>query len=232
MNAGQFDTRQYETLSPREGYARWAPTYEQTVPDELDIRLLERLSTVDWTNVRSAIDLACGTGRSGAWLRAQGVQTIDGVDLTPEMLDHARTRRVYRTLIEGSVERTNLETAAYDLALMSLADEHLEQLAPLYREAARLTTPSGRFVIVGYHPHFLMQGVTTHFHRPGEAPTAIRSYVHLFSDHFRDATAAGWRLRESHEGVVDERWLERKPKWERFLRHPVSFAFVWEKAAG
>jgi hypothetical protein len=31
------------------------------------------------------------------------------------------------------------------------------------------------------------------------------------------------------ERVVDERWLELKPQWERFRHHPVSIAYVRRK---
>jgi len=232
VDAARFDARGYETLPAREGYGLWAPTYNDAVPDQLDLRLLERLTSLDWSRTGAAVDLACGTGRTGAWLRSRGVATIDGVDLTPQMLDQARNTGAYRELVEADVGRTPLEGNAYGLADMCLADEHLEDLAPVYAEAARLTNDAGRFVLVGYHPHFLMLGVRTHFHREGRKPTAIRSYVHLFSDHFEAAMSAGWTLTESRESVVDESWLAAKPKWERYLHHPVSFAFVWRKGAG
>src|ERR671914_791999 len=37
-----------------------------------------------------------------------------------------------------------------------LVDEHLPDLGPPYREAFRLARPGGYFVVVGYHPHFIM----------------------------------------------------------------------------
>ena len=53
--------------------------------------------------------------------------------------------------------------------------------------------------------------------------------MHLTSDHVGAALAAGWRLTEMAEGVVDDAWIAKKPKWERFRSHPVSFAFVWRR---
>jgi hypothetical protein len=32
------------------------------------------------------------------------------------------------------------------------------------------------------------------------------------------------------EGVVDEAWVQNKPKWQRYTGHPVSFAMVWGRA--
>jgi SAM-dependent methyltransferase len=227
MDHAPYDKRGYPIVEVREGYGEWARTYEQTVQDEMDLRLLERLRSIKWTTARDVLDLACGTGRMGTWLRAQGVAHIDGVDLTPEMLERAARRGVYRTLRVADVSSTGLPEASYDLCLQSLADEHLAELAPLYHETARVTRPGGRFVLVGYHPQFLMAGVPTHFDRGPGDPVTIRSYVHLLSDHVKAASAAGWTLAEMDEGLVDDAWLHKKPKWERYRGLPISFAMVW-----
>jgi ubiquinone/menaquinone biosynthesis C-methylase UbiE len=230
MDHALYDKRRYPVVDVREGYGAWVQTYEQTVQDEMDLRLLERLTTVDWGSPRSVLDLACGTGRIGAWLRRRGsTATIDGVDLTPEMLDLARRRSVYRTLVVADVAATRLPAAAYDLCTQSLADEHLPELGPLYREVARVIRPEGDFVIVGFHPQFLMAGMPTHFDRAPGDPVTIRSYVHLLSDHVKAAQAAGWRLREMDEGLVDDAWLRKKPKWELYMGLPISFAMVWRR---
>jgi SAM-dependent methyltransferase len=229
MDHTPYDTRRYPIVDVRQGYGEWARTYEQTVQDEMDLRLLERLRTVEWARAREALDLACGTGRMGTWLRAQGVAHIDGVDLTPEMLERAARRGVYRTLRVADVSSTGLPEASYDLCLQSLADEHLAELAPLYHETARVTRPGGRFVLVGYHPQFLMAGVPTHFDRAPGDPVTIRSYVHLLSHHVKAASVAGWTLTEMDEGLVDEAWLAKKPKWERYRGLPISFAMVWRR---
>lgn len=229
MDFSSFDKRHYPTLSVRDGYAAWAGTYDDTVLDLMDIRLFERLTTVDWAQVAHAVDLACGTGRIGCWLKARGVGSVDGVDLTGAMLQRARERSVYARLVLADVAATGLDAGRYDLVTMSLADEHIVDLRPLYSEAARLLTASGHFVLVGYHPHFLMLGIPTHFDRsPGE-PVAIESHVHLTSHHVEAARQAGFRLSEMIEGVIDEDWIAWKPKWAAYRHHPVSFALAWSK---
>ncbi|HEX4732138.1 MAG TPA: class I SAM-dependent methyltransferase [Solirubrobacterales bacterium] len=224
------DSRRYRTVAPREGYDRWAATYEGTVEDAMDLALLERLA-VDWESIGSAADLGCGTGRTGAWLASRGVVEIDGIDLSPRMLDAARARGVYRTLREGEVGESGLEAGAYDLVTSCLVDEHLADLRPLYAEAARLAAPGARFVLVGFHPHFILaSGMPTHFDdaESGE-PVAIETHVHLLSDHVAAGLGAGLVLAELLERTVDDEWIALKPKWERFRDHPVSFAFVWSR---
>ncbi|MGH7562839.1 MAG: class I SAM-dependent DNA methyltransferase [Gemmatimonadota bacterium] len=227
MDHALYDKRKYPIVDVREGYREWVRTYEQTVHDEMDLRLLERVRTVEWSAQQQVLDLACGTGRIGAWLRARSAAAIDGVDLTPEMLERARERGIYRALGIADVTRTGFADETYDLCIQSLADEHLPDLEPLYREAARVSKAGGTFVIVGFHPQFLMAGVPTHFDRAPDDPVTIRSYVHLLSDHVKAARSRGWSLLEMDEGLVDDDWLRKDPKWGRHSGQAISFLMVW-----
>jgi len=226
-----FDTRGYRMVDARTGYAEWLPTYEKTVAELMDIPLLEALTSVPWASLSSAADLGCGTGRTGAWLRRKGVAAIDGVDLTPQMLAAASETGVYRRLVEGDVGATGLEDGAYDLVTVCLVDEHLAELAPLYRESWRLAKAGGLLVLVGFHPHIIMaSGMPTHFRSASGEEIAIDTHVHLLSEHATSALDAGWTLVEMRERLVDDYWIKAKPSWERFRSHPLSFAFVWRKA--
>lgn len=225
-----FDRRKYRTVGVREGYAQWAPTYEGTVLDLMDLRLLARLQTVDWRDALNVLDLACGTGRVGVWLKSAGVDQLTGLDFTEEMLGKARSKNVYDTLVLADVAETGLPPEAFDLVVESLADEHFARLDPFYTEAARLCSAGGRLVLVGYHPHFVMLGMPTHFNSATGEPVAVETHVHLMSDHVSAAHHAGFHLLEMVEGVIDDDWLAAKPKWEAFRDHPISFAMVWQKS--
>jgi SAM-dependent methyltransferase len=231
MDYALFDRRGYPTLGVRDGYGEWAESYETVVQDEMDLRLLDRVAGIDWRRAGRVLELACGTGRVGAWMRGRDVAQLDGVDFTQAMLARAEARRVYDRLLRADIRDTGLPPASYDLIVQSLADEHLPDLAPLYAEAARLAAPGGAFVLVGYHSHFLLNGMPTHFNRRDGQPVTVESYVHLFSDHVRAAHAAGWTLAEMHEGLVDDSWIAKKPKWEVWRHHPVSFAMLWRRSA-
>jgi SAM-dependent methyltransferase len=231
MDFSQFDKRGYPLLPVKDGYTAWAETYDDTVLDLMDLRVAETLTTVRWSDHAEALDLACGTGRMGVWLKSKGVGAIDGLDVTPAMLERARTRAAYRELMLGDLSAVDRPDGAYGLVCESLADEHLPDLAPLYREAFRLTARGGQFVLIGYHPWFLMTGMAAHFEDQDGRTVAVESYVHLFADHVAAALAAGWRLLELKEQLIDEAWIAAKPKWEVRKNRPISFGFVWGKAS-
>ena len=227
-----FDARTYPTVTPRGGYRRWSASYEETIKEDMDLRLLESIGTVRWDRVERAADLGCGTGRTGSWLRAQGVRHVDGVDFTPEMLERSRSRGVYDRLELAEVADSGLDAGGYSLVTTVLVDEHLPALGPLYREAARLAEPGAAHVLVGFHPFFIMKsGMPTHFDAPDGTPVAIETHVHLFSEHVQAALASGWSLAEMHEQLIDERWIALKPSWAPLRDVPISFSIVWRRAA-
>jgi SAM-dependent methyltransferase len=225
-----FDARRYRTVDVRSGYAEWAPTYEQTVEDAMDIDLLDALRAVRWPAIRRAADLGCGTGRIGAWLRDKGVESIDGVDVTPEMLAMARSRNVYNRLLEADLSSSVLASEEYELVITCLVDDHLADIQPLYSEAWRLAQRGATYVLVGYHPHFIMAtGIPTHFNDASGEPVAIETHVHLLSEHVTAALRAGWTLVEMKERIIDDSWVALKPKWMPLRDQPIAFAFAWRK---
>jgi SAM-dependent methyltransferase len=230
VSFARFDRRGYRTVPVKEGYRSWLPTYEGTVEDVMDLALLDRITGVDWAATERAVDLGCGTGRTAAWLLRRDVRRIDGVDVTDAMLGRARARGSHETLIRADVRAVGLRGGVHDLAICSLVDEHLIDVRDLYGEARRLLRAGGAFVLVGFHPFFMMaSGMPTHFD-DRDGPVAIETHVHLLSDHVRAARAAGFILEELHEGLVDDEWVRRKPGWEQFRDWPVSFAWHWRSA--
>ena len=123
-----YDRRGYRTLDVAAGYAAWAPSYDATMDDRLDLPLLGSLASVEWDSAADAVDLACGTGRIGAWLKDRGVRHVDGVDTSAMMLERAATKCIYDRLICADITATGLGATCYDLAISSFAVCHLDDL--------------------------------------------------------------------------------------------------------
>jgi SAM-dependent methyltransferase len=228
-----IDRRGYPTMNVAAGYAVWAPSYDATMDDRLDLQLLSSLTAPDWTGIAAAVDLACGTGRIGAWLKARGVRHVDGVDASPAMLERAAAKGIYRRLACANATTTGLGSGDYDLVISSFAVCHLDDVNGFYAEAARLIRSRGFVVLVDYHPFMLLKGVPTHFNAPTGEPIAIANVIHLIGDHVEAGRLAGLALLELREQLVDAEWVRHnrrlfgEPRLANHVGHPVSFAMVW-----
>ncbi len=82
-------------------YDAWAESYEDDVAAEgyATPRRVARALAAHSTDMKAPIlDFGCGTGLSGAELAQAGFSTIDGADLSAEMLNGARAKGIYRKL--------------------------------------------------------------------------------------------------------------------------------------
>jgi SAM-dependent methyltransferase len=231
----RYDSRGYRTLDTANGYAAWAPCYDTTMDDRLDLTLLSSLGSVQWNVMAAAVDLACGTGRIGAWLKAHGIGSVDGVDASPAMLDRAAAKGIYDGLACADAAATGLSGGRYDLAISSLCSLPPPRsfLLLLRGCAPHQCERQGR--PVDYHPFMLLKGVPTHFNQPNGEPIAIANVIHLIGDHVDAGCRAGLSLLELHEQLVDAEWVRQnrrifgEPRLASHVGHPVSFAMVWAR---
>ena len=229
----RYDSRGYRTLDVVAGYAVWARSYDATMDDRLDLPLLRSLVSVDWGRIAAAVDLGCGTGRTGAWLKEHGVARVDGVDASSAMLERAGAKRIYDRLVCTDAAASGLVGHGYDLAISSFAICHIGDLCGFYTEAARLIRPNGKVVLIDYHPFMLLKGVPTHFSAPAGERVAIANVVHMIGDHVQAGCRAGLTLMELREQLVDAEWVEEnrrrfgEPRLASHFGHPVSFGMVW-----
>jgi trans-aconitate methyltransferase len=104
-------------------YAAWAPTYDADVFGELGFtgsaRIAELLVSVLPDPTLPVIDLGCGTGAVGRRLAQLGVTTVDGVDLSPEMLAVASSSGAYRHLIVADLHALQDQACASYAASVS-----------------------------------------------------------------------------------------------------------------
>lgn len=223
-----YDTRHYSTVDVVTGYAEWSPTYDDTVDNELDIPLLNNLQKIPWFKINKAVDLGCGTGRIGKWLHNQGISYIRGIDCSSAMVHRAAVKRIYNNLDVADITQTTLPNCSYDIAVTSLAVCHLPNIYDLYKDVARILQPGGLFVLVDYHPFFLLQGIPTNFDSNCGESIAIENFVHLFSDHINSGCGVNFKLLEMQERIVDSAWVAQKPGMAKYINQPISFCMVWQ----
>ena len=88
-------------------YAQWADTYDSDFGDAQGYMLPREVvrAFVDAGGVGPVLDVGAGTGLVGEGLVASGVEPVDAVDLSKEMLAIAATKAVYRHQIEADITR-------------------------------------------------------------------------------------------------------------------------------
>lgn len=89
------------TDETRDLYARWSASYDAEVAANgyaTPARCAEALKAASSDLSAPILDFGCGTGLSGLALSLAGFTTIDGMDLTREMLEKASEKQVYRAL--------------------------------------------------------------------------------------------------------------------------------------
>jgi len=92
------------------------------------------------------LDLGCGTGLAGEAFKSLA-RCLDGVDLSPLMIERAKGRGIYRELTVADIE-SFLENSRrkYDLLIAADAIVYLGDLARLFRAARAKLKPEGSFL--------------------------------------------------------------------------------------
>lgn len=96
-----YDAR--DAASTRVLYDEWSDSYEAEVAENGYVtpgRCAEALAKYQEDRTAPILDFGCGTGLSGLALKLAGFSTIDGVDLSAEMLARAKGKDVYRNLAQ------------------------------------------------------------------------------------------------------------------------------------
>ena len=106
IDLDRFDSRLAKTYGRRQDkqrhYDDWADSYETDLVDDLDYVAYRAAGDIFVANFEdrrgSVLDVACGTGLVGEYLRASGYERVDGADFSRDMLARAEQRQVYRAL--------------------------------------------------------------------------------------------------------------------------------------
>ncbi|WP_370152451.1 methyltransferase [Ferrovibrio sp.] len=129
----------------------FADSFDEKLVGWLEYRAPQQLAALarrvlDGRIAERAIDLGCGTGLVGAEVKGL-VRRLDGVDLSPRMIGHARRRGVYADLaVEELVALLQRRPDSYDLALAADVLIYIGDLRPLFAALHGALRDGGLFI--------------------------------------------------------------------------------------
>jgi SAM-dependent methyltransferase len=156
-----------QNLSTKPLYDEWSHTYENDLLNNLGytahIIVAEALAGLLPNRQVSIIDIGCGTGLVGQELCRHGFTNIDGIDISEDMLAHAKAKTIYGNLVSGDMNgKTSVPGNSYDAAICagSFAPGHLGPES--YREIIRFVRPGSPIAIFMNGVHFVEDDYEAH----------------------------------------------------------------------
>lgn len=222
-------------LGTRPAYRLWAATYDVENPLTTMDSLAVHFFSHDIEG-KDLLDAACGTARRLAFAPGLGPKSSCGVDLVFEMLAagrHDASRP--RTTAGADLRALPFGAEAFDVVWCRLAVGHLLQIAPLYREFARVLRKGGYVVVTDFHPEAIRRGHARAFRDASGAGHVVEHVVHDADAHGAAANAAGLTFDASGSlGVGSEvrPFYERAKKLDRYaldLGLPLLLALRFSK---
>ena len=220
-------TKRTEHVSVREGYDRWAPVYDHDGNPlvALDERVVPRL--LGDIRGKHVLELACGTGRHTIRLADAGAK-VTAVDFSAGMLAEAKKRLDGREVVLREVnllERLPFDDSTFEVVVCCLALEHIEALAPLFAEVARVLRPGGGFVVSDMHPAMRLRGNQAAFDDPRDGTDVrVEGFEHPVATYVMAALEAGLTLDRVEEHKGDDALSASFPRAAKYVAWPMLVA--------
>ena len=142
------------TIANRAYYDHFAKTYDEHRHDGYHLLIddLESELVLPYARGRDVLEVGCGTGLILERV-AEVARSHIGIDLSDEMLAHARARGLETR--QASATELPFEDASFDVVYSFKVLSHVPDLRLALSEMARVTRPGGRVFIELYNRHSL-----------------------------------------------------------------------------
>jgi ubiquinone/menaquinone biosynthesis C-methylase UbiE len=218
-----------KVLPTREGYDRWAATYDTMGNWLLDLEEPQVDRALGDAADLDLLDVGTGTGRHAIRLAAAGAR-VTALDFSDAMLAKARAKsgadRV-RWMTHDADAVLPFADRSFDRVLSALVLEHIPpaRLVPFFRELGRVTRADGRIVVTAMHPAMFLKGISANFHNE-EGEIRPRSHVATLSTYVMGAVDAGLALVALSEHSVDETLAARHERSRKLVGWPALFVMT------
>ena len=222
-----------KVLPTREGYDRWAATYDTMGNWLLELEEPEVDHALGDVAGLDVLDVGAGTGRHAIRIAEHGAR-LTAIDFSEEMLEKARQKpgadRV-RWLVHDVMRPLPFAANSFDRVVSSLVLEHIpvDELPSFFRELGRVARDGGVIVVTAMHPAMFLKGVSANF-RDESGEVRPRSHVAILSDYVMRAMQAGLVIVALAERSVDEGLATRNERSRKWLGWPALFVMILERA--
>jgi ubiquinone/menaquinone biosynthesis C-methylase UbiE len=199
----------------RSGYMRWSLRYDEPGNPLIAIEQPVVWSLLEAIAPGRALDLACGTGRHARRLVELG-HRVEGVDLTPEMLQRAADNVLQASFREGDLRSIPAPSGELDLVVCGLALAHVADLHEAVAEMARVLRVGGVAIVSVLHPFLAHLGWHAPFEDEDGKRRFVREHPHDHAAYFAAFRSAGLRVRDCVEPRLRVEQLREK---RRAFRH-------------
>ena len=133
-------------------YKKWAQTYDQDFALNSNYLSPKKISMFFNKHAKNTdtpiLDVGAGTGLVGEFLYRTGNKKIIGIDISPEMLEQAKLKGCYSSLIEADItKKIPLKNNSIGAVVSAGTFTHGHVGADSFDELLRITKPGGLFVI-------------------------------------------------------------------------------------
>ncbi len=179
-----------------EFYRKWAEDYDHQMldvlgyesPTKIATQLLQYLSDTD----SCVFDIGCGTGLTSVYLAERGFQNLDGIDLSPDMVQVAGQRGIYRELLVGDINQAlERDDSSYDAAISSGTFTHGHVGPEPLDEIFRILKPGGYLACTVHQDLWESMGFKDKFNALIDAGDAVCLQQQLDS-YYRNGPDEGW----------------------------------------
>lgn len=212
--------KRVERPGVREGYDRWAASYDATPNPLVALDRRVTLRALRPQPGERVLDAGCGTGAHlGALLAAHARPA--GLDLSRGMLRVARGRLPGVPLAQADLDRAlPVRRGGFDVFLSALVSEHLREIGRFFAEAFAALCDGGRLVFSAFYPELAHAGLEANFEEGGRE-IRLGAARHTVEDYLGGIAEAGFRGVRVREHVGDEELARAVPGAAKYLGRPL-----------
>lgn len=198
-------------------YDTWSSMYDscENPTRDLDMKALQE-QNLDFTG-KVVVEFGCGTGRHTEWIASTGCKSVLAMDLSPGMLDIARSRVTdpkVRFLECDITKEWPLDRESVDFIFGDLVLEHIEDMQPFFDQVIKTLKPGGTLFICELHPIKQILGSKARLEgKNGNLLAAPPCFYHDVSDYITGGLKQGLTL------VKLEEWRDNDCNKNEKVKH-------------